>query len=122
MTSDVAAEGALRWLGWLFNVPQEAVRADSEFGSDLKSSFESDFSENELATVSEEVLYIRRCVGDNLSMVPTIRTVGDFCALVERYQSVNPSGCRRLLARWNKQIGISSKPTWRRVLYKALGI
>src|SRR5437867_5242167 len=98
-SKSAASQVALRWLASLFAVPEERLTPDSEFGSDLTSSFQSDFSENELATVSEEVLYIHRCMGDDLAVAASVRTVRDFCSLVERYQTVSPTGCRRLLAR-----------------------
>jgi hypothetical protein len=122
MKSQSAAEAAISWLGWLFHVPIEALTAPTEFGTDLKPTFTSDFVENELATVSEEVLYVRRCMRQSLSAAEPVRSVGDFCSLIVHYQEMDPIGYERLLARWQKHMTIGSKPKWRRFVFKAFGV
>ena len=121
MDDKTVVEQTISWLAWLFHVPAETLNFSMEFGSDLNPSFASDFVENELATVSEEVLYIRRCMGEKLSLARTVHTVGDFCALIVGYQKAHPAGCRRLLARWEKQKTMRSRPFWRRLLFKTFG-
>lgn len=122
MGEKTVVDRTISWLAWLFHLSIETLSASKEFGSDLKASSVSDFSENELAAVSEEVLYIRRCMKQNLSRAPTVRTVGDFCALVESYRNADPAGCRRLLARWEKEMTMASRPLWRRLLFKTFGL
>ena len=111
----------LSWLAWVFHVPVEALDSSKIFGSDLKASFVSDFSENELDGVLEEVLYIRRRMRERVSDANQVCSVGDFCALVERYHNADPSGCRRLFKHWKKEMTMGQKPKWRRLLFKTFG-
>jgi hypothetical protein len=120
MNSPVVQE-TITWLAWVFHISVEALDCSKRFGPDLNASFVSDFAENELDTVLEEVLYIRRRLGERLSTATPVASVGDFCALVERYHREDPSGCRRLLLGWNKEMLMDKRPQWRRFLFKTFG-
>jgi hypothetical protein len=111
----------MNWLAWVFHTPAEALDSSKRFGPDLNASLVSDFAENELDTVLEEVLYIRRRLGEKLATADPVSSVGEFCALVERYHGEDPSGCRRLLNRWKKEMLMDQRPQWRKLLFKGFG-
>jgi hypothetical protein len=93
-----------------------------QFGPDLQASFKSDFSENELDRVAEEVLYIRRCLGDNLATATPVRTVADFCSLVGRFATENAASAWKLLMGWEKEMTMASRRPWRRLVFKTFGV
>ena len=121
MVPSVSQE-AKNWLAWVFRLPPETLDSSKRFGSGLNASSVSDFAENELDTVLEEVLYIRRRLGEKLSTANPVFSVADFCALVERYEREDRSGCRRLLDRWKKEMLMDQQPRWRKLLFKGLGV
>jgi len=84
-----------------------------QVGFDLQASFKSDFSENELDRVAEEVLYIRRRLGDNFATATPVRTVADFRSLVERFATENAAGAQKLMMGWEKEMTMASQRPWR---------
>jgi len=121
MATPIIQRSLLR-IAWVFYVRVEDIDFNMRFGTDLKASFVSDFSENELDQIAFDVQEMREGIGNKNGDKNEVETVGDFCALMENFQAVNYAGCCRLLKRWEKEVTVSKKPQWRRFLFKLIGL
>jgi hypothetical protein len=113
---------ALAWVAWLFGVPIESLNRSQRFGFDLKPASRSFYGRETLDVITDDIVDIERALKEKVLKENAEFTVGDFCDLIERLQRQDPKGCQRLLRSWNKIITIDEKPTWRRLLFKTVGI
>jgi hypothetical protein len=114
-------EQALCWVAWLYRVPAESLERSDAFGSDLKPSSESFYGDKTLEVITEDVVDMERALKEEAVGAVLGFTVGDFCRLVERLNSVDPAGCQRMLRSWQRIRRVDQKPRWRRLLFKAVG-
>jgi hypothetical protein len=121
--TDTVNRDSIGRVAFVYRVPEEQVTFDARFGTDLKSRATSYWVENEaeqlLVDIQEIEAGLRR---EGTDFVDEVHTVGDFCALVEKFRTSNQEGYRQLVARWQKEATMSERPLWRRILNRATGL
>lgn len=90
---------SLQRIAAIFNMPVEQLRLDWVFGSDLKSSFRSDFARNEFDVVNDDIHDVAdrdalRLIGEGHVV---ISTVGKYCEFMVNLSRKNPDVVRRVL-------------------------
>lgn len=82
---------ALNRIAAVFNLPIEQLRPEWAFGTDLKSSFRSDFARNEYDVIADDV----RDVADRATLrlinsgKLVVRTVRDYCEFMVKMSLAN---------------------------------
>jgi hypothetical protein len=86
-------------LAAIFNIPVDQIRPDWIFGSDLKSSFRSDFARNEFDVVNDDIHDVAdrnatRLLGEGRL---AISTVGEYCEFMVNLSRNNFDVVKRVL-------------------------
>lgn len=82
----------------IFQIPAANLDPGLRFGEDLKPSFISDFKENELDQISNDIhdMADRKAAAELKSGKLIIRTVQDYCDFMVRCSETNPKGVGHL--------------------------
>ena len=104
----------------LFGRSAESLDECHLFGVDLTASHRSDFAQNELDVLLDDVQEMRRATG--ASVGSDIRNVGEFCALAVDCSRVAPDTFTRIAHRWSKECAMRMVPRWRRSLFWLFGV
>ena len=115
-------EAALERINNLFGLSLDSAAEDLSSLKDFPPQPVSDWKENAYDILLEDILFIRRTLGDNLRRCDSVNTVGDWCALVERYAQKRPKAFAGLARSWEKEQCMKTARPWRRMLYKLLGV
>lgn len=96
---DSVRRAALQRIGQIFGVDAASIDLEFQFGTDLLSSFVSDFKRNEFDQVLDD---IHDVADDDLerelsSGELVIRTVDDYCRYMIRCYGVRPSDVKHVL-------------------------
>ena len=92
-------EHSLKRIVDLFGIDPKSLSNDLVFGKDLKSSFVSDFKQNEFDKIHNDIL---DAADDSIlkelnSGAFEVRTVGDYCEYMLRCYSSNPGEVKHIL-------------------------
>ncbi|MCG2679262.1 MAG: hypothetical protein L6455_04730 [Kiritimatiellae bacterium] len=113
---------ALSRIAWVFRMRVEDLDLKMRFGTDLKASFVSDWTENEFDKLYYDVLEMREHIGVRNVCIDEVCTVGDFCALAEQYRNLDFAGYCQLLKQWEKEKEMCRWPRWKRFLFAPTGL
>jgi hypothetical protein len=116
-----AAQVALRWLAWLFDLPIESLQHSKKIGVDVQPSAHAFYGKGTFDVVMEDVDDIVKALDGIELQIESGLTVGDFCNLVERLDKEKPKSCERLLRSWQRIMSVDQQPRWRRLLFKVFG-
>lgn len=77
---------AIRRISLIFSISQDAVDRNWRFGHELRSSFSSDFSRNEIDRINDDIHDVadKKTLRSLTDGSLTIATVGDYCDLMLR--------------------------------------
>jgi len=80
-------------------VSSDRISLDDAFGEDINASFVSDWKQNELDIILEDIRDVadKKVQSDLNSGATVIRTVGDYCELMVRCYRTKPKDVVRLL-------------------------
>lgn len=95
----IVREKSLARIASVFSIDQDGISLLDRFGVELKSSFVSDFKDNELDVINNDIHDVasRKEAADLESGMLVITTVGDYCDFMVRCSQSNPSEVAYLL-------------------------
>jgi len=91
--------GSIERLSKIFSVPKEGISLSDKFGVDLKPSFVSDFRDNELDVINNDIHDVadKRSASDLSAGRLVIETVNDYCEFMVRCSRSNAKEVMHLL-------------------------
>ena len=119
MATSPARDLALHRVAFVFGRRTDQVRMTDRFDAELTARPPNDFRANEFDQLLEDVQQMK---SGGLKSDGSIVTVGDFCALAELYSVNQPRRWTILVNEWNKEERMTTAPTWRRAIWKWVGL
>lgn len=95
----IVRQRSLARIAAVFSVDLDGIRLSDRFGVELKAGFVSDFKDNELDAINDDIHDVanRKDASDLASGKLVITTVGDYCDFMVRCSQSNPSEVACLL-------------------------
>ncbi len=111
---------AFERVAFIFKLAPENLHLTDRAGVELIAAPPSDFRLSEFDLLLEDIQQMRSTA--NLDEDWDLTTVEEFCALADRCAQSNQTRWLSIVAGWEKEKRLAAAPTWRRTIWRLLGV